>query len=79
VMCESGSLTPRVDSSCENESGNLTPWWTQDLEMLVDTIITIIIYCILGCNPQPQIIGWPDPLENRPLKAHRCRPWPARI
>jgi hypothetical protein len=66
-MCKSGNLTPQVDSGCENESGNLTPWWTQGLrDVLVDTTI-IITYCILG-NPQPKLIGSPDPLEICHLK-----------
>ena len=39
-------------------------------DVLVDItiIIIIIIYCILGCNPQPKIIGSPDPLEIGHLK-----------
>ena len=32
------------------------------------TSIIIIIYCILRCNPQPKIIGSPDPLEIGHLK-----------
>ena len=34
----------------------------------MDITITIIIYCILGYNPQPKIIGLPDPLEIGHLK-----------
>jgi len=34
-------------------------------DVLVDitVVIIIIIYCILGCNPPPKIIGSLDPLE----------------
>jgi len=37
-------------------------------DVLVDITITIIIYCILEYNPQPKIIGLPDPLEIGHLK-----------
>ena len=37
-------------------------------DVLMDITVIIIIYCILGCNPQPKIIGSPDPLEIGHLK-----------
>jgi hypothetical protein len=43
VMCKSGNLTHRVDSGCENESGNLTPWWTQGLEMFWWLLLLLLL------------------------------------
>ena len=64
-----------------DSSGGLKLWeWEWEPNSLVDSglgdvlvdittiIIIIIIYCILGCNPQPKILGSPDPLEIGHLK-----------